>query len=565
MWIFTPFGFFSIVRKPDDPQLTVRSRTLGDLQRLRRHYLPKAPDPVAHEGSDYPWRTRCHAGDLAAALEKIASDIDYANFKDEVALVTGKGRATRYARVWSALHGMPEDLAEPVIEGWEGLPWASLTSAGPPHAFGGVVFAPDGRLLLREVANHYGGYVWSYAKGRPDPGEAPRQTALREVQEEMGVSARLLLPLPAAFGGTTTRSHFFLMTVDPGQVDLAFRCKETARLCWAWPDEARDLLSQSTSVTGRQRDLAILDAALACLPGPLPLRRQIARREHWRTRPFPARCRALDFQRSFTPQEMRQVVRGFTPTVMEEKWFVYLEDSILHFHRSWTGNAVYRLWIEPVPAQPGHWRVWRAQASRHPGQWASTDDEQDLATLRDLVDHLLIDFGEAPTVAGLAEAVRALGEPNYLGQPAVVTGLVEPLLNTMLLGFAGGQMYEAVQARIAEITAAMTEDPAYTRMPWHSRDQLGQSLVGLMNLDVEYCADEGLAFVVSESLAAVWNAARDLWQDFQADPDAAWDPDGAKAFQTLGNFVVAALLGTATVTHPGRTLRDFGWKAGRSR
>jgi hypothetical protein len=42
MWLFTSFGFFSIVRKADETQLTIRSRARGDLLRLRQHYLPQA-------------------------------------------------------------------------------------------------------------------------------------------------------------------------------------------------------------------------------------------------------------------------------------------------------------------------------------------------------------------------------------------------------------------------------------------------------------------------------------------------------------------------------------------
>jgi hypothetical protein len=47
MWLFTSFGFFSIVRKTDGLDLTIRSRTSGDLQRLRLHDLPQASEPEA--------------------------------------------------------------------------------------------------------------------------------------------------------------------------------------------------------------------------------------------------------------------------------------------------------------------------------------------------------------------------------------------------------------------------------------------------------------------------------------------------------------------------------------
>ena len=42
MWLFTKFGFFSVVNKGDGDQLTVRSRTRGDLDCWRR---PKIDPP----------------------------------------------------------------------------------------------------------------------------------------------------------------------------------------------------------------------------------------------------------------------------------------------------------------------------------------------------------------------------------------------------------------------------------------------------------------------------------------------------------------------------------------
>jgi hypothetical protein len=65
---------------------------------------------------------RCGETELAQALPRIVADIGYANFKDEVALATGKSRAKRYGQVWSALYGLEEDLPEPEATGWQGLP-----------------------------------------------------------------------------------------------------------------------------------------------------------------------------------------------------------------------------------------------------------------------------------------------------------------------------------------------------------------------------------------------------------------------------------------------------------
>jgi len=268
MWLFTPFGFYSIVRKTPGDDLTIRGRTLGDLQRLRARFLPSATVPVSQAGTDYPWRMRCSEQALAAAMPAIVASIDYANFKDEVAKVTGYARAKRYGTVWEALYGMPEDKPEPtpspaINNGWEDLPWSPTPPKGKKLAFGGVVMDAAGRVLLREVANHFDGYVWSFAKGRPDPGETPQQAALREVLEEMGVAATIVSALPGAYDGNTTRTHYFLMRAEAESVDPGFSCAETTCVRWATVAEAQTLLGMTHHATGRARDLAVLKEGVA--------------------------------------------------------------------------------------------------------------------------------------------------------------------------------------------------------------------------------------------------------------------------------------------------------------
>ena len=56
MWIFTKFGFFSIVEKQKGSTLTVRSRVCADLDRLRDQYLPSLGATRTKGGSDYPYR-----------------------------------------------------------------------------------------------------------------------------------------------------------------------------------------------------------------------------------------------------------------------------------------------------------------------------------------------------------------------------------------------------------------------------------------------------------------------------------------------------------------------------
>lgn len=387
MWLFTKFGFFSVVNKGDKDELTVRSRTKSDLDRLRNHYLPSLSPSRVHEGTDYPWRATTSSTALGEAMRVIAQDIDYANFKDEVALGLGKDRAKCYGKIWSALHDMPDDLHEPQPDGFEGLPWQKSSSTGNAVAYGGVVIDPNGYLLMREVKNHFDGYVWTFAKGRQDKGETPRQTALREVREEMGIDTTILSAIPGEFAGGTTINRLFLMLTDRGEPDLTFGNRETKRLIWATPEEAKRLISQSTNTKGRQRDLAILQTALALLPAEPPLQRAMARRSDWQSKFMPAARVTMPLETRYSPQEMATIIRGFVPTAMEEKWFIFYEDGVLHCHRSWTGICIFRVYFKP---EDDTWQAWQVEINRHTGQYTATDEREDLALLDTIIEQLLI-------------------------------------------------------------------------------------------------------------------------------------------------------------------------------
>lgn len=107
MWLMTPIGFFSIVRKPNDVAsgtLTIRSRVRSDLEALRARYLPDLSEIAENTGTDYRYRAKAPRSDVINATTKIVQDLDYENFKDEVARKQGKDRARVYGKVWGALY-----------------------------------------------------------------------------------------------------------------------------------------------------------------------------------------------------------------------------------------------------------------------------------------------------------------------------------------------------------------------------------------------------------------------------------------------------------------------------
>jgi 8-oxo-dGTP diphosphatase len=125
-------------------------------------------------------------------------------------------------------------------------------------AYGGVVIDSMGRVLLREPTDHYKGHVWTFAKGKPEWGESPEQTALREVLEETGVRARIVAKVPGVFEGSTTSNEYFLMSPieDSGQFDA-----ETQRTTWANKEQARQLILLTAKLRRRRRDLRVLKLA----------------------------------------------------------------------------------------------------------------------------------------------------------------------------------------------------------------------------------------------------------------------------------------------------------------
>ena len=110
------------------------------------------------------------------------------------------------------------------------------------QAAGGVVLDGAGQVVLVHRPRYDD---WTLPKGKLDPGESFEQAALREVEEETGVRARLVRELPqVAYTDAKGRPklvRYWLMEVeqDPGFVAN----DEVDELRWLEPGEALGLLT----------------------------------------------------------------------------------------------------------------------------------------------------------------------------------------------------------------------------------------------------------------------------------------------------------------------------------
>jgi len=110
-----------------------------------------------------------------------------------------------------------------------------------------------------------------------------------------------------------------------------------------------------------------------------------ANRNSWKTTlPLPAKREKLIIKLTFTDEEYNHLAKGLIPKVMEDKWFVFMEDDTLFFHRSWTGICVYQVHFD------NQHRVDEVWVNRDRKQYNEADIEYDGKLLFFLIDNLLL-------------------------------------------------------------------------------------------------------------------------------------------------------------------------------
>lgn len=123
MWIFTKYGFYSVVcarqgdgshRQPVDPKrMMVRARVQKHLDALKIRF----PDLLAESeikefvGTDYAFRLFVEKPVWTQIMEELANEIDYDNFKSEVGRhqgLVGKDYEHSLHEVWSVMNRLQD-------------------------------------------------------------------------------------------------------------------------------------------------------------------------------------------------------------------------------------------------------------------------------------------------------------------------------------------------------------------------------------------------------------------------------------------------------------------------
>lgn len=420
-------------------------------------------------------------------------------------------------------------------------------------AFGGILLSRSGKVLLVEPKNHFGGYTWTFPKGRPKAGESPSAAALRHVLEKTGYDAEILGVVPEVFSGTTSSTAFAYMGPlgrqgTPGPA--------TAGTRWVDLSEAERLIAETATEAGRRRDLAVLRAAAEGKKVLGWANRPATCREDWgEVQSMPEQRVSVALDRLYDLSAAKRIRKGWYPAAMEEKWFTWFEEPVLHMQRSWTGYCQYEV---TFAIEGERLRAISAVVNRDPRQYLETDDEADQRRVVEMMDGLFIHAPDEPGVDHFAAAFLAAAAPNYLGSPSVVAGILGQVVG-WAQGYARGELnFNLAWNEMFELAQAVAEGDEYVRMPgWHTPAALGKHLVTAFGVKDEEVFADDLSYFIVEAFMILFLKVRDM---ILAEPPVPGKGLGFGAIpwiEELHEWATAVFLGTNEVVAPGQTISDF--------
>lgn len=112
-----------------------------------------------------------------------------------------------------------------------------------------------------------------------------------------------------------------------------------------------------------------------------------ATRENWEIKPMPELKAMLPLKRSFSIAQYQRLSWGLVPEGTQDKWFIFLEDHWLYFHRSWTGYCIYQIHLEPVLDK---YHVTETWVNCDPEQHKTKNDQLEIDLLNFVIDKLLL-------------------------------------------------------------------------------------------------------------------------------------------------------------------------------
>jgi hypothetical protein len=114
----------------------------------------------------------------------------------------------------------------------------------------------------------------------------------------------------------------------------------------------------------------------------------------------------------WSPDEWNQMQRGHESSDMDDKWDIVVHGQRLDFHRSWTGQCIYRAWFS---FNSVNWAIVRAEVCGDSATYRRTSDVADRLLLEALIRQELLDQDARELWNKWSEAVRQEQPPSPSG------------------------------------------------------------------------------------------------------------------------------------------------------
>ncbi|MBN8854538.1 MAG: ADP-ribosylglycohydrolase family protein [Sphingobacteriales bacterium] len=115
---------------------------------------------------------------------------------------------------------------------------------------------------------------------------------------------------------------------------------------------------------------------------------EIAKATNWKIRKMPDEIETFTLERVFSSEEFERIRMGLVPRQMEDKWFIYYDDDVLNFHRSWSGVHVYKVALRNTGNN--NYETTEVVVNRNRKQYNQGNPEYDVLLVNYLIDRLLL-------------------------------------------------------------------------------------------------------------------------------------------------------------------------------
>lgn len=275
--------------------------------------------------------------------------------------------------------------------------------------FGGVLVNARRQILLaKSDAEFFGDFPWTFVNGPANKDEAPTQAALRIVYEETGYQARIISSLGNYEGNSPDTACYLMEPV--GSRPIFKRQKNVTR--WLSFEEAASLVAEAKDSNERNYASATLRAVEKAFWTLSDVDRPATCQEDWQTKPMPTRRKRITLDIHYDNKAMARIRKGFLPVEMEDHWFAWFEDPFLYLHRSWTGFCIYQVNFE---RDAEGWIARYALVNRDLTQYTSMSDDDEVRTLREGIDLLLLRRFDAPSLEATSDVQRFETVTNKVG------------------------------------------------------------------------------------------------------------------------------------------------------